>query len=348
MMPRVVNPGALVKDMEKMLTRLVGEDIEIRTFLRPETGNIKVDSGQIEQVMMNLAANARDAMPRGGKLTIETGNRVLDEAYAGEHPEVAAGEYVRIVVSDTGQGMDREVLAHVFEPFFTTKELGKGTGLGLATVYGIVKQSGGHLACYSEPGKGTTFTIYFPRTTEGPDAAPRVEEPAASGRGETILLVEDDESVRRFTRGVLTSKGYSVVAVPGGHEALSAIGSLDSEVALLVTDVVMPRMRVLFLSGYTGNVIVHHGVLDSGVDFLQKPFRVNELLAKIRAILGPAIERAARSAAPSGGCGGCGGPGRPRSSERGTPADRRLCRPSKKSPPFRRPLGQDNKAVRRT
>jgi len=301
MMPRVVNPGALVKDMEKMLTRLVGEDIEIRTFLRPETGNIKVDSGQIEQVMMNLAANARDAMPRGGKLTIETGNRVLDEAYAGEHPEVAAGEYVRIVVSDTGQGMDREVLAYVFEPFFTTKELGKGTGLGLATVYGIVKQSGGHLACYSEPGKGTTFTIYFPRTTEGPDAAPRVEEPAASGRGETILLVEDDESVRRFTRGVLTSKGYSVVAVPGGHEALSAIGSLDSEVALLVTDVVMPRMsgkelaerltqarprmRVLFLSGYTGNVIVHHGVLDSGVDFLQKPFRVNELLAKIRAIL---------------------------------------------------------------
>jgi PAS domain S-box-containing protein len=302
MVPRVMNPCDLVKDVEKMLARLVGEDIEISTFLRPETGNIKVDSGQIEQVMMNLAANARDAMPKGGKLTIEAGNRILDEAYAREHPEVTAGEYVQIVVSDTGQGMEREVFAHVFEPFFTTKANGAGTGLGLATVYGIVKQSGGHVTCYSEPGKGTTFAIYFPRTTEGRDkAAPPPESPIASGRGETILLVEDEEAVRRLTQSLLTSKGYVVVAAAGGREALAAVKSLNCDVALLVTDVVMPqmsgkeladklthswpRLRVLFLSGYTANVIVHHGVLDSGIDFLQKPFRVNELLAKIREIL---------------------------------------------------------------
>jgi two-component system cell cycle sensor histidine kinase/response regulator CckA len=302
MVPRVVNPGALVKEMEGMLTRLVGEDIEIRTFLRPETGNIKVDSGQIEQVMMNLAANARDAMPTGGKLTIETGNRILDEAYAREHPDVEAGEYVQIAVSDTGQGMEREVLIHVFEPFFTTKAMGKGTGLGLATVYGIVKQSGGHIACYSEPGKGTTFTVYFPRTIEGLEPAlPPAASPVAPGRGETILLVEDEESVRLFTQSVLTGKGYVVITASGGREALAAAESLSSEVALLVTDVVMPqmsgkelaqrlirsrpRLRVLFLSGYTANVIVHHGVLDSGIDFLQKPFQVNELLAKVREIL---------------------------------------------------------------
>ncbi|HET6486830.1 MAG TPA: ATP-binding protein, partial [Spirochaetia bacterium] len=302
MVPRIVNPGALVKDMERMLTRLVGEDVEIRTFAHPDTGNIRVDPGQIEQVVMNLAANARDAMPRGGKLTIETGNRSLDEVYAREHPEVTAGEYVQVVVSDTGEGMDREVLQHLFEPFFTTKATGKGTGLGLAMVYGIVKQSGGHVTCYSELGRGTTFMLYFPRTVEDVSAvAPAAERPASPGRGETILLVEDEESVRRFTEAVLKGKGYRVVAASTAAEALTYMGSPHDEVALLVTDVVMPRMsgkdlaerlaltwprlRVLYLSGYTGNVIVHHGVLDSGIDFLQKPFRVNDLLVKVREIL---------------------------------------------------------------
>jgi two-component system, cell cycle sensor histidine kinase and response regulator CckA len=301
LVPRVMDVGALVKDMERMLERLVGEDVEIRTLVHPDTGNIMADPGQIEQVVMNLAANARDAMPRGGKLTIETGTHALDEAYAREHPDVAAGEYIRIAVSDNGEGMDPEVLAHVFEPFYTTKALGKGTGLGLATVYGIVKQSGGHVSCYSEPGKGTTFTLYFPLASEGISvAAPPVESPAP-GRGETILLVEDDESVRRFTETALSGKGYTVIALPGPREALPVMESSGSAVALLITDVVMPhmsgkeladrlihswpRLRVLYLSGYTGNVIVHHGVLDSSIDFLQKPYRVSELLSKIRGIL---------------------------------------------------------------
>ena len=303
LIPQVIYPNGLVRAVENILARLVGEDIELRAFLDPDVGDIKADPGQIEQVFLNLAANARDAMPTGGKLTIETSNKILDDGYALKNPDVRPGEYVRIAVSDTGQGMDPEVLSHIFEPFFTTKAQGKGTGLGLSTVYGIVTQSAGHITCDSEPGKGTTFSIYFPRTAEARDrtAARTGERIAVSGGSETILLVEDEEIVRRFTRTVLERNGYTVIAASGGKEALAIVESRECEVALLVTDVVMPQMsgaelakrlslvcpkaKVLFASGYTGNVIVHHGMLDPGIDFIQKPFRSQEFLAKIREIL---------------------------------------------------------------
>jgi CheY-like chemotaxis protein len=240
-------------------------------------------------------------MPAGGKLTIETSPRVFDEAYAREHADVKPGEYVRIAVSDTGVGMDQDVLSHIFEPFFTTKELGKGTGLGLSTVYGIVKQSEGAITCYSEPGKGTTFTIYFPRTAEarGAVSAPL---PGTSQRGtETILLVEDEEAVRAFARTVLERNGYRVLEAAGGIDALARVATRERQVDLLVTDVVMPQMsgtelarslirispsvKVLYVSGYTGNAILHGAVLDKGEDFLQKPFSSQELLAKVRELL---------------------------------------------------------------
>jgi PAS domain S-box-containing protein len=302
LVPRVINPNDLLKSLENILARLVGEDVELMTFLPPETGNIKADPVQIEQVMMNLVVNARDAMPDGGKLTIETSNRFLSDEYASDHPWMKSGEYVRITVSDTGQGMDQEVLLHIFEPFFTTKKQGKGTGLGLSTVYGIVKQSGGHITSYSEVGKGTIFSIYFPRTDEAPDhtAVPKADIATLHG-SETILLVEDEESVRKFTKTLLENNGYTVIGASGGTEALATMESQKSKVALLVTDVVMPQMsgkdlaqrlllaypgiRVLYLSGYTGNAIVHHGMLDPGIDFIQKPFNSHELLAKIREIL---------------------------------------------------------------
>ena len=243
LMPRVINPNALLRAAEKMIARLIGEDIELRTLLAPEAGNIKADPGQVEQVLMNLAVNARDAMPGGGKLTIETSNRTIDNEYALGHPGVRAGEYVQITVSDTGHGMGKEVLSHLFEPFFTTKEPGKGTGLGLSTVYGIVKQSAGHITCYSEPGKGTTFTIYFPRTIETSDGPTAPVGGIAMFRGsETILLVEDEEMVRRYTQTVLENNGYTVITASGGSESLAAIELQKCGVDLLVTDVVMPGM----------------------------------------------------------------------------------------------------------
>ena len=301
-MPQVINPNDLVSAVKNMLVRIVGEDIELKTYLESETGNIKADPVQIEQTLMNLVVNARDAMPEGGKLTIETSNQILDDEYALEHPGVMPGEYVRISVSDTGQGMDKEVLSHIFEPFFTTKAPGKGTGLGLSTVYGTIKQSGGHITCYSEPDKGTTFTIYLPRTAEVHDRTVAFSNEAAmSHGGETILLVEDEERVRNFTRVVLQKNGYRVITASGAKEALAAAELQKCEIALVVTDVVMPQMsgkelahklslvcpgvKVLFVSGYTGNVIVNHGVLDSGTDFLQKPFKSKEFLAKICEIL---------------------------------------------------------------
>jgi PAS domain S-box-containing protein len=303
LMPRVINPNDLVRDVENIIARLLGEDIQLKTFLQSEAGNIKADPGQIQQVLMNLVINARDAMPEGGKLTIETSNRVLDDTYIREHPGATTGEYVRIDVSDTGHGMVREVLAHIFEPFFTTKEQGKGTGLGLSTAYGIVKQSDGYIFCYSEPGKGTTFTIYFPRTAEAFESTiASIEKTSTIQGSETILLAEDDESVRRYIRTVLKNNGYTVIEASGGREALTAMESRNCEVALLVTDVVMPQMsgkelaqkllrvcprvKVLFVSGYTGNTIVDHGMLDSGIDFIQKPFDSRAFLAKIREILG--------------------------------------------------------------
>jgi two-component system, cell cycle sensor histidine kinase and response regulator CckA len=301
LVPQVVDTNELVRALETIVGRVVGEDVELRTFLHPGTGNFRADPGQVEQALMNLVVNARDAMPAGGKLTIETSPRVFDEAYAREHADVKPGEYVRIAVSDTGVGMDQDVLSHIFEPFFTTKELGKGTGLGLSTVYGIVKQSEGAITCYSEPGKGTTFTIYFPRTAEarGAVSAPL---PGTPQRGtETILLVEDEEAVRAFARTVLERNGYRVLEAAGGIDALARVATRERQVDLLVTDVVMPQMsgtelarslirispsvKVLYVSGYTGNAILHGAVLDKGEDFLQKPFSSQELLAKVRELL---------------------------------------------------------------
>ncbi|MGA2977718.1 MAG: PAS domain S-box protein [Spirochaetia bacterium] len=300
--PRVVNTKELFHSMQRMLERVIGEDIELRTFINPDTGNLLADVGQMEQVLLNLAVNARDAMQSGGRLTMETSNRTFDEVYVRDHLGAKAGQYVCIAVSDTGVGMDQETLSHIYEPFFSTKKLGKGTGLGLATVYGIVKQSGGYINCYSELGRGTTFTIYFPLTLEEADK-PLVAAPgttASRGR-ETVLLVEDDGAVRRFARSVLKDEGYLVIEASGGEEALSDVFARSLTVALLVTDVVMPRMsgkelarrleeicpkvKVLYVSGYTSNAISRHGILDAGLDFLQKPFSSLEFLAKVREIL---------------------------------------------------------------
>ncbi|HET6486737.1 MAG TPA: ATP-binding protein, partial [Spirochaetia bacterium] len=300
LMPRVINPNALLKAAENMITRLVGEDIEVRIVLSADAGNIMADPGQIEQVLMNLVVNARDAMPGRGKLTIETSNRTLDNEYALGHPGVMAGDYVQITVSDTGHGMGEEVFSHLFEPFFTTKEPGKGTGLGLSTVYGIIKQSAGHITCYSEPGQGTTFTLFFPRTIENRDATAAPDARIAMFRGnESILLVEDQEMVRRYMQMVLKNNGYTVLASPGGAEALAE--SQRCRVDLLVTDVVLPQMsgtelaqklrgacpalKVLFLSGYAETAAVQQGVLEPGHNFLQKPFSSVELLKMIRDIL---------------------------------------------------------------
>ena len=300
--PRVVNTKDLIRSMQNMLERIIGEDIELRTFIDPNTGNFLADPGQMEQVLLNLAVNARDAMPSGGNLTIETINRAFDEAYVRDHLGAKAGQYVRIAVSDTGVGMDQETLSHIYEPFFTTKESGKGTGLGLSTVYGIVKQSEGYINCYSELGRGTAFTIYLPLTLKEADKPPVAVSSTTAPRGtETILLVDDEPVVRRIARVALEEAGYLVIEASGGEEALSIALARSITVALLITDVVMPRMggtelahkleeacpdvRVLYVSGYTANVVSHHGILEADLDFLQKPFSSIELLTKVREIL---------------------------------------------------------------
>jgi PAS domain S-box-containing protein len=300
--PRVVSVNTVVKQTEKMLRRLIGEDVHLDFSLHPEGGNIKADPNQIEQIIVNLAVNARDAMPRGGRLTIETQNVVLDETYVRTHAGVKPGDFVMIAVSDNGSGMDAATRQRIFEPFFTTKERGKGTGLGLATVYGIVKQSGGDIWVYSEPAQGTTFKLYFPLATEED-----VVEPPAAGpldieaTHETVLVVEDEQTVRDLTVRMLQKLSYHVLAAADGAEAIEISKAHAGNIALLVTDVVMPEMsgrqvaeallsqrpemRVLYLSGYTETTIVNHGVLDSGVEFLPKPFSREALGAKIRAIL---------------------------------------------------------------
>jgi CheY-like chemotaxis protein len=285
-----------------MLPRLIGEDIEIVTILHPGLGRVKADPGQVSQVILNLAVNARDAMPQGGKLTIETANVELDENYARNHVTVRTGPHVMLTVSDTGSGMDAETRDRIFEPFFTTKELGKGTGLGLATVYGIVKQSGGSIWVYSEPGKGTTFKIYLPRVEdELEESEPAHDRPQILRGTETVLLAEDEAMVRNLTRTILEAQGYTVLVASDATEALSICHRHHDSIQLLVTDVVMPGMsgrelaaqmamvhpetKVLYVSGYTDDAIVRHGVLNSGLAFLQKPFSTDAFLRKVRVAL---------------------------------------------------------------
>jgi PAS domain S-box-containing protein len=301
--PRVVEVGKIVLELESMLRRLVGEDVALSLPSAPAIGKVWVDPGQLEQIVMNLVVNARDAMPLGGRLTIETTDVVLDAQYAAVHPGVDAGPYVMLAVSDTGSGMDAATQERIFEPFFTTKEQGKGTGLGLATVFGIVKQSHGHIRVYSEVDVGTTFKIYLPCTSRPADALPQPQPAAASLRGsETILLVEDDEQVRETTARILRRSGYRVVDAQNGGEAFLASESFQGEIHLLVTDVVMPRMsgrelaerlaqtrpqmKVLYLSGYTHDAIVHHRVLEAELAFLEKPATPDVLLRKVREVLG--------------------------------------------------------------
>lgn len=300
--PKVLNLNTIVSDLEKMLPWLIGENIDLRTILEPEIGMVKADPGQIEQVIMNLVINARDAMPRGGKLTIETANIHLDEAILIQHIAVQPNSYVKLTVSDTGTGMSDETKRHIFEPFFTTKELGHGTGLGLATVYGIVKQSGGYIWAYSEPGYGTTFKIYLPQVTEKPQQYKRIFEPVELFQGvETILLAEDEEIVRKLVFEQLKSHGYHVLEATNGKSALSICKQYQQPIHLLITDVIMPEMsgrdlvdqmlqlrpemKALYMSGYTDDAIVHHGILDSDVDFIQKPFTTNSLMRKVRELL---------------------------------------------------------------
>ena len=300
--PTVLSPNDVVANMDKLLRRLLGEDVELRAVLASDLATVKADASQLEQVLLNLAVNARDAMPDGGKLTIETQNVELDHEYVRGHLSAQPGPYVMFAVSDSGVGMDAATQARIFEPFFTTKEKGKGTGLGLATVYGIVKQSGGWIWVYSEPGHGTTFKVYLPRVTEA--AAPAAPSPAppASVRGsETVLVVEDDEMIRKLVQKVLKANGYTVLVAASGGDAERVAAQHDGPIHLLMTDVVMPGLngrevaqrlaaqragiRVLYLSGYTDDAIVHHGVLDPGVAFLQKPFTPAVLGRKVREVL---------------------------------------------------------------
>jgi PAS domain S-box-containing protein len=301
--PRVLGLNAVVANIEKMLKRLIGEDIDLVTILGESLWPVKADPGQLEQVLLNLAVNARDAMPNGGVLTIETANVEMDSTSAQTHFPLPPGRYVLLAISDTGIGMDAETQARIFDPFFTTKEKGKGTGLGLATVYGIVKQSGGYIWVYSEVGKGTTFKIYLPRTEE------EVEESGPGRSGfkaqlgtETLLLVEDEDAVRVLVRNVLREKGYRILEASRGEEALELAGQYGGPIDLLVTDVVMPQMngrelarrladllpqiKVLYISGYADNAVWYQGGLDSGGAFLQKPFSPEALARKVREVLG--------------------------------------------------------------
>ena len=296
--PTVLNLNTVVVETEKMLRRLIGEDIKLRTALDPTLGSVKVDPGQVEQIIMNLAVNARDAMPGGGKLVIETSNTDLDDKYAAHHPPFIAGRYVLLAVTDTGIGMDEETKTHIFEPFFTTKEIGKGTGLGLSTVYGVVKQSGGYIWVYSELGHGSVFKIYLPRVDQPVQQSRPSELAPEIHRGtETVLLVEDEESVRTLTRSLLEEEGYTVIEASSGTHALEVAGRHCGPIHVLLTDVVMPGMngrelaqkmianypavKVIYTSGYTGSFSSHEDLFDPGAILIQKPFSRTTLLRKV-------------------------------------------------------------------
>ena len=291
-----------------MLARLIGEDIEIRMALEPALGAVHADPGHVEQIVMNLVVNARDALPRGGKLTLETANVYFDEDYARRHTDVTPGHYVMLAVTDNGQGMDAATQARIFEPFFTTKELGRGTGLGLSTVYGLVKQNDGHIEVYSEVGHGTTFKVYLPRVQEAVPAVSEAKPVARDLHGsETILVVEDEDMLRESICRSLKIYGYTVLAARQGGEALLLCERHPGPIHLLLTDVVMPQMngrdladrltplrpdmKVLYMSGYTENAIVHHGVLETEIFFIPKPFRIKTLLEKIREILAESLQQ---------------------------------------------------------
>jgi hypothetical protein len=306
--PRLMNVNAVVGQTEKMLRRLLGEDIQLVFELNAESGNIKADPNQIIQAIVNLAVNARDAMLTGGRIVVETANVHLDENYVRTHLGVQPGDFVMIAMTDTGQGMDAVTRQRIFEPFFTTKEQGKGTGLGLATVYGMVKQAGGDIWVYSEVGSGTTFKLYFPRVHEAISEVTASEVDHRTLGGETVLVVEDENAVRDLTVRMLKQLGYVVLAAASGSEAVAISNAYADRLALLVTDVVMPQMsgrqvadallaarpdiKVLYLSGYTESTVIHHGVLDSAVDFLPKPFSREALGRKVREILGRAGQSA--------------------------------------------------------
>jgi two-component system, cell cycle sensor histidine kinase and response regulator CckA len=298
---KVVDVNAIVADMERLLRPLIGENIELMTKLAPNVGHTRADAGQLEQVIMNLVVNAKDAMPTGGKILIQTTEADLDTARR-EHSLIQAGTYILLSVSDTGAGMDKETQSRIFEPFFTTKEKGKGTGLGLSTVYGIVKQSGGYIFAQSDPGCGTTFRIYLPRVADPAEqAGPDKHAQGPTGGSETVLLVEDEESVRELVRETLKSKGYKVVEASDGLAGLSVAEAYEETIDILITDVVMPGMsgrelakrvtaarpeiKVLYLSGYTEDAIIHEGVLEAGTAFLQKPFTLHVLARKVREVL---------------------------------------------------------------
>jgi signal transduction histidine kinase/CheY-like chemotaxis protein len=300
--PQVLDLNVSVTTLVPMLRRLIGETIELNPALQPDLGHVEADASQIEQVIMNLVVNARDSMPRGGRVVVETSNADLDETFARKHVPTRPGKYVMLAVSDTGSGMDKATQACIFEPFFTTKQLGKGTGLGLATVYGIVKQSDGYIWVYSEPGMGSTFKIFLPRV-DAEVTREKVGEttPSLPSGSETVLLVEDDRTVRLLASEMLQMNGYKVLKARSGREALDLVRRHGHPIHLLLTDVVMPQMsgrqlaegiagihpgiRVLYMSGYTDGVIGHHGVLDAGVAYLQKPFTADLLARKVREVL---------------------------------------------------------------